>query len=50
METNISNFTIESYDRVLNLWKQCEGIGMSDSDSRDGFTENSLGSIQNLGG
>ena len=35
METIISNFTIESYNRVLNLWQQCEGIGMSDSDSRE---------------
>jgi N-acetylglutamate synthase len=36
MEIRISNFTIESYDRVLDLWKQCgEGIGLSDSDSRE---------------
>ena len=35
MEINISKFTIESYDRVLNLWKQCEGIGLSDSDSKE---------------
>ena len=35
MNISISNFTIESYDRVLNLWKQCEGIGLSDSDSKE---------------
>ncbi|MGD9159502.1 MAG: GNAT family N-acetyltransferase, partial [Desulfobacteraceae bacterium] len=36
MEINISNFTIESYDRVLHLWKLCgEGVGLSDSDSSE---------------
>ena len=35
METRISNFTIESYDRVFDLWKRCEGVGLSDSDSRE---------------
>jgi len=35
MAIKISNFTIESYDRVLKLWKQCEGVGLSDSDSRE---------------
>ena len=36
MEIKISNFTIESYDRVFNLWKQCEkGVGLGDSDSRE---------------
>jgi ribosomal protein S18 acetylase RimI-like enzyme len=35
MEITISNFTIESYDLVLDLWKQCEGIGLGDSDSKE---------------
>lgn len=35
MEFKVSNFTIESYDRVVNLWRQCEGIGLSDSDSKE---------------
>lgn len=35
MEITVSKFTIESYDRVLKLWKQCEGIGLSDSDSKE---------------
>jgi len=35
MDINISNFTIESYNRVIALWKQCEGIGLSDSDSKE---------------
>ena len=35
MKITISNFTIESYDRVLNLWKQCKGIGLGDSDSKE---------------
>ena len=36
MEIKISNFTIESYDRVFKLWKQCsEGVGLSDSDSKE---------------
>ena len=35
MEITISKLTIESYDRVLKLWKQCDGIGLSDSDSKE---------------
>ena len=35
MEIKISNFTIESYDRVFHLWKQCDGVGLSDADSRE---------------
>jgi len=29
----LSQFTMEHYDDVYSLWKQCEGIGLSDSDS-----------------
>ena len=35
MGIKISNFTIESYDSVLKLWKQCKGVGLSGSDSRE---------------
>ncbi len=35
MEINISKFKIESYEKVLGLWEQCEGIGLSDSDSKE---------------
>ena len=35
MELKVSDFTIESYDRVLNLWNRCEGVGLSHSDSRE---------------
>lgn len=31
----ISPFTIESYDDVLNLWQQTEGVGLSNADSRE---------------
>ena len=37
MQTNItlSQFTIDLYDEVNSLWQQCDGIGLSDADSRD---------------
>ena len=35
MNINISPFTIELYDSVLALWQQCEGVGLSDADSRE---------------
>ena len=35
MEIRVSKFTIESYEKVLSLWEQCEGIGLSDSDSKE---------------
>jgi len=28
-------FTIEQYDSVYSLWASCDGIGISDSDSRE---------------
>lgn len=31
----ISRFTIESYDEVFSLWRECEGMGLSDADSRE---------------
>jgi putative acetyltransferase len=35
MNTDITTFGIDSYDNVLALWQQCEGIGLSDADSRE---------------
>ena len=37
MTFSISPLTIESYDAVLALWKQCEGVGLSDADSKEGI-------------
>ena len=34
MTVCIRPFTIENYDAVIALWRQCEGIGLSDADSR----------------
>ncbi len=31
----LSPFTIELYDEVFALWQQCEGVGLSDADSRE---------------
>lgn len=35
MKITISPFRIGSYDEVFLLWQQCEGIGLSDADSRE---------------
>ena len=35
MKIDISQFTVESYDGVLALWQQCDGIGLSEADSRE---------------
>jgi len=35
MAIKISKFTIESYDKVHTLWKQSDGVGLGDSDSRE---------------
>ncbi|MEE4136355.1 MAG: GNAT family N-acetyltransferase [Desulforhopalus sp.] len=35
MNTEITPFSIDSYQDVLTLWRQCEGIGLSDADSSD---------------
>jgi ribosomal protein S18 acetylase RimI-like enzyme len=35
MDTEITTFSIDLYDDVLALWQQCEGVGLSDADSRD---------------
>ncbi len=30
-------FTMDAYDRVIGLWRGCEGVGLSDADSREGI-------------
>ncbi|RJQ60867.1 MAG: GNAT family N-acetyltransferase [Desulfobacteraceae bacterium] len=34
MDIDIAPFDIELYDDVFTLWQQCEGVGLSDADSR----------------
>ena len=35
MNIEIASLTIAAYDDVLALWRQCEGIGLSEADSRE---------------
>lgn len=35
MSITISGFTIDTYDEVISLWKDCEGIGLSDADLKE---------------
>jgi len=30
-------FTMDYYDRVIDLWNKCDGIGLSSADSREGL-------------
>ena len=39
MPLEIKQFGIDSYDSILALWKRCEGIGLSDADSRESIRE-----------
>lgn len=39
MTLTISPLRIETYDEVLNLWHQCEGIGQSGADSRENIQD-----------
>jgi len=34
MSIEIRPFTMAAYERVLALWQQCEGVGLSEADSR----------------
>ncbi len=38
MGIEIEGMTIHDYDEVYDLWKNSEGLGLSDADSRDGIT------------
>jgi len=35
MQVNIDNFKIKDYQKVMALWQNCEGIGLSSADSKD---------------
>ena len=35
MQIKISTFAIELYERVFKLWKQSDGVGLGDSDSKE---------------
>jgi putative acetyltransferase len=35
MDIEIRPFTMDLYDRVFALWQQCEGVGLSQADSRE---------------
>lgn len=35
MSIAITQFTIDWYDSVFALWQRCEGVGLSDADSRE---------------
>jgi putative acetyltransferase len=37
MGIEIESMTIQDYDEVYDLWKNSEGLGLSDADSRDGI-------------
>jgi hypothetical protein len=34
MNIEFHPFTMDAYDRVVALWQQCDGIGLSEADSR----------------
>ncbi len=35
MNTTLSSFSIEEYDEAISLWNICEGIGLSNADSKE---------------
>lgn len=35
MDFILSSMAIEDYDEILELWKRCEGIGLSSADERE---------------
>lgn len=35
MNIDITQFDISIYDEVFALWQQCDGVGLSDADSRE---------------
>ena len=37
MEYSIRQMTIEDYEEVYSLWKQTEGLGLEESDTREGI-------------
>lgn len=39
MDFEIGPMTIQDYREVLALWRDCEGLGLSDSDTREGIAD-----------
>ena len=39
MKITYTQFTMDFYDHVIDLWKKCEGIGLSGADSMEGIQE-----------
>ena len=39
LNIDIIQFDISLYDEVLALWQECEGIGLSDADSRENINK-----------
>jgi putative acetyltransferase len=37
MAIKIDEFSIDDYDAVYSLWRESEGLGLSDADSREGI-------------
>lgn len=37
MAIELREMTIDDYEQVYDLWKSCEGIGLSDADSKQGI-------------
>lgn len=38
MSFELYDFNLKSYDQVMELWRQCEGIGLSSADSLDSIS------------
>lgn len=37
MKASIRKLALRDYDQVIALWRSCEGIGLTDADSREGI-------------
>ncbi len=38
MQIDIFEFTMSYYEKVITLWRSCDGIGLSDADSKDNLS------------
>ena len=39
MQINICEFSIKNYEAVVALWRSCEGIGLSEADSKENLND-----------
>jgi len=37
LKTTFRPFTLRDYERALQLWQSCDGLGLTEADSRDGI-------------